>query len=304
MTHHRSLSDADIEINLKKRERVSGFTGNGVNNNSEYADRKFIPPSSSGTTAMTLDDMIKRKPRKMIGNYRLTKTIGQGSMGKVKLAINQKTGEKRACKIIPRPAFTEMVKKANQLARKENKYHFKPITTSVAATVLKKYENIGETNTEIDSSLKTNPSSTSISSASSTSIYSTLIENNPIFIDSSTPLTQFPELYPKETANSQEIKENRIIREAAIVLHLHHPHIAFMDQFVAWDNYYYFFFEYVNGGQMLDYIISHGRLKEKQARKFIREIISAVGKFVIQNLSILSIYYYYLFYNFFYYIII
>jgi hypothetical protein len=30
-------------------------------------------------------------------------------------------------------------------------------------------------------------------------------------------------------------------------------------------------FEFVNGGQMLDYIISHGRLKEKQARKFARQ---------------------------------
>jgi serine/threonine protein kinase len=35
-------------------------------------------------------------------------------------------------------------------------------------------------------------------------------------------------------------------------------------------------FEYVNGGQMLDYIISHGRLKEKQARKFSRQIASAL----------------------------
>jgi len=103
--------------------------------------------------------------------------------------------------------------------------------------------------------------------------------DEPIIIDSTTSLDQFPELYPKETASTQEIKENRILREAAIVLLLHHPHIAFMDKFVIWDNYYYFFFEYVNGGQMLDYIISHGRLKEHHARKFIREIISAVGKF-------------------------
>jgi serine/threonine protein kinase len=35
-------------------------------------------------------------------------------------------------------------------------------------------------------------------------------------------------------------------------------------------------FEYVNGGQMLDYIISHGKLKEKQARKFSRQISSAL----------------------------
>lgn len=40
--------------------------------------------------------------------------------------------------------------------------------------------------------------------------------------------------------------------------------------------HWYMLFEYVNGGQMLDYIISHGKLKEKQARKFSRQIASAL----------------------------
>ncbi|KAI8081383.1 uncharacterized protein BX664DRAFT_340270 [Halteromyces radiatus] len=36
------------------------------------------------------------------------------------------------------------------------------------------------------------------------------------------------------------------------------------------------FLEYVDGGQLLDYIIRHGKLKEKQARKFSRQIVSAL----------------------------
>jgi serine/threonine protein kinase KIN1/2 len=40
--------------------------------------------------------------------------------------------------------------------------------------------------------------------------------------------------------------------------------------------HWYMLFEFVNGGQMLDYIISHGRLKEKNARKFARQIASAL----------------------------
>ncbi|KAI0276525.1 kinase-like domain-containing protein [Russula aff. rugulosa BPL654] len=35
-------------------------------------------------------------------------------------------------------------------------------------------------------------------------------------------------------------------------------------------------FEYINGKQMLDYIISHGRLRERVARKFARQIGSAL----------------------------
>lgn len=41
-------------------------------------------------------------------------------------------------------------------------------------------------------------------------------------------------------------------------------------------NFYYMVFEYVNGGQLLDYIISHGRLRERSARKFARQIGSAL----------------------------
>lgn len=42
----------------------------------------------------------KIKALSSIGPWQLTKTIGKGSTGKVKLAVNSSTGEKRACKII------------------------------------------------------------------------------------------------------------------------------------------------------------------------------------------------------------
>lgn len=49
-----------------------------------------------------------------------------------------------------------------------------------------------------------------------------------------------------------------------------------MRDVVRTNYHWYMLFEYVNGGQMLDYIISHGKLKEKQARKFGRQIASAL----------------------------
>lgn len=71
-------------------------------------------------------------------------------------------------------------------------------------------------------------------------------------------------------------KEVRTAREAAIVTLLDHPYICGMRDVVRTTYHWYMLFEYVNGGQMLDYIISHGRLKEKQARKFSRQIASAL----------------------------
>lgn len=71
-------------------------------------------------------------------------------------------------------------------------------------------------------------------------------------------------------------KEVRLQREAAIVTLLDHPYICSMRDVHRTIYHWYMVFEYVNGGQMLDYIISHGRLKEKQARKFARQIASAL----------------------------
>ncbi|KAI9840682.1 MAG: serine/threonine-protein kinase KIN2 [Sclerophora amabilis] len=80
----------------------------------------------------------------------------------------------------------------------------------------------------------------------------------------------------RERDRQDTSKEIRTAREAAIVSLLDHPYICAMRDVVRTNYHWYMLFEYVNGGQMLDYIISHGRLKEKQARKFGRQIASAL----------------------------
>jgi serine/threonine protein kinase KIN1/2 len=57
---------------------------------------------------------------------------------------------------------------------------------------------------------------------------------------------------------------------------LYHPYICGMREMIVHQHHYYMVTEYVNGGQMLDYIISHGRLRERVARKFARQIGSAL----------------------------
>lgn len=79
-------------------------------------------------------------------------------------------------------------------------------------------------------------------------------------------------------SSKERSREIRTIREASIMLLLHHPFIVSLKEMVVLNPYYYMFMEYVNGGQLLDYIISHGKLKEKHARRFARQILSALGK--------------------------
>ncbi|KAM3155770.1 Serine/threonine protein kinase KIN1 [Botrytis cinerea] len=127
------------------------------------------------------------------GNWILGKTIGQGSMGKVKLARRAEGGEQVAVKIVPRGSTDDNHNQSR--ADRERADHSKEVRTA---------------------------------------------------------------------------------REAAIVTLLDHPYICGMRDVVRTTYHWYMLFEYVNGGQMLDYIISHGRLKEKQARKFSRQIASAL----------------------------
>jgi len=92
-------------------------------------------------------------------------------------------------------------------------------------------------------------------------------------------------IVPRQTADdhgsskderADRSKEIRTAREAAMVSLLSHPYICGMIDVQRTNYHWYMLFEYVNGGQMLDYIIAHGRLKEKQARKFARQIASAL----------------------------
>ncbi|KAL8947410.1 MAG: hypothetical protein Q9222_006304 [Ikaeria aurantiellina] len=149
------------------------------------------PPSES--TAQGNGGAAKRRTTipAQTGQWSLGKTIGAGSMGKVKLAKNLETGEQVAVKIVPRQSTDE--------------HHSN-----------------------------------------------------------------------RDRERADHSKEIRTAREAAIVTLLNHPFICAMRDVVRTNYHWYMLFEYVNGGQMLDYIISHGRLKEKQARKFGRQIVSAL----------------------------
>ncbi|KAI5999071.1 hypothetical protein EDD15DRAFT_130493 [Pisolithus albus] len=162
------------------------------------------PPTASPSSEPKHRSSINNKPSRgstrVLGDYILTKTLGAGSMGKVKLAIHNVTEEKFAIKILPR----------------------------------------------------VHPSASIPNGSNAT-----------------------PEAIAKQ-ASKDASKEIRTIREAALSMLLHHPYICGMREMIVHQHHYYMVFEYVNGGQMLDYIISHGRLRERVARKFARQIGSAL----------------------------
>lgn len=144
--------------------------------------------------------------RRSIGDWDFCRTIGAGSMGKVKLARHRVTGEICAVKVVPRAAKIWQRQHAKDAVPRDSK-----------------------------------------------------------------EAAHRQRAYDKEVA-----RDRRTIREGALGRIMYHPYICRLYEMFAMTNHYYMLFEYVSGGQMLDYIVSHGSLKEPQARRFCRGIASAL----------------------------
>lgn len=156
---------------------------------------------------MSQEEKVKTKPKlsplSCIDDYEFHRSLGKGSMGKVKLGIHTTTGEKVAVKIVRRANF------------------------------------------QING-----------------------------FTSSGKPRTK--EQMIKEKAK-EETRELRTIREAHIMMLLRHPHIVQLKNLVAVGPYFYILMDYVNGGQLLHYIVKRQKLSEHNSRHFSRQIVSALN---------------------------
>jgi serine/threonine protein kinase len=68
----------------------------------------------------------------------------------------------------------------------------------------------------------------------------------------------------------------RLQREIRFLKLLHHPHIVQVYEVIETTHFIYIIMEYATGGELFDYIVTHERVKEKEARAIYRMVISAV----------------------------
>eukprot|EP01097_Dermamoeba_algensis_P011869 TRINITY_DN9355_c0_g1_i1.p1 TRINITY_DN9355_c0_g1~~TRINITY_DN9355_c0_g1_i1.p1 ORF type:complete len:285 (+),score=53.52 TRINITY_DN9355_c0_g1_i1:105-959(+) len=57
---------------------------------------------------------------------------------------------------------------------------------------------------------------------------------------------------------------------------LQHPNIIRLYEVIDTEKVVFLIMEYASGGEILDFIVAHGRLTEKQAKKFFRQLVSAL----------------------------
>ncbi|XP_031564129.1 serine/threonine-protein kinase MARK2-like isoform X2 [Actinia tenebrosa] len=68
----------------------------------------------------------------------------------------------------------------------------------------------------------------------------------------------------------------KLFREVRIMKFLDHPNIVKLYEVIETDKTLYLIMEYASGGEVFDYLVAHGRMKEKEARAKFRQIVSAV----------------------------
>lgn len=194
-----------IPLKVQKERTIGATTNNG---NYTYNVGEEKSPSSDNDFNLRLNEDYQNKFHRIsIGDWSFIDTIGQGSMGKVKLAENMKTNEVVAVKVVNRALKVFLIKQKSL----------------------------------------------------------------------SQPRTK-RELYEREKKLQKEVsRDQRTIREAALGQIMNHPNICKLHDLYILSNHYYLMFEYISGGQLLDYIIQNGLLKEQKAQEFSRTIASVLN---------------------------
>ena len=81
----------------------------------------------------------------------------------------------------------------------------------------------------------------------------------------------------KENLLKRQTRMVRVKREIRILKLLNHPNIVRLFDVAETDKEIILTMEYAGGGELFDYIVAHSRLKEREARRIFRQILSAIA---------------------------
>ncbi|MBN3294865.1 MARK3 kinase, partial [Amia calva] len=192
-----------------------------------------------------------------IGNYRLLKTIGKGNFAKVKLARHILTGREVAIKIIDKTQLnpTSLQKGICALRREACDGAGRGLRAGVIISCNLFFR------TAIDWwIIDGQPFGVFGDGAPG--------EQGEVTIGANTLSSRFQELHLCEERN--HTKENILILLFFLFLAVK------LFEVIETEKTLYLVMEYASGGEVFDYLVAHGRMKEKEARAKFRQIVSAV----------------------------
>ena len=106
-----TLDDDDLSLSIPNNpnrrnsnrivNRNGGRDDNNNNKNNNNNEKTYGNGQSHGQSGPRADQALQKTTQRL-GQYTVVKTLGEGSFGKVKLAVHQVSGQKVALKIISR----------------------------------------------------------------------------------------------------------------------------------------------------------------------------------------------------------
>ncbi|KAJ3363263.1 Protein kinase [Allomyces javanicus] len=191
-----------------------------------------------------------------IGDFKIGKTIGQGAFSKVKIGYHRETGQKVAIKIVDKKLMAEKIQKSAK--RKEKMKTERDAKKADAASTSR------PTTPATGSGNETTPAS-----PSPPSLPAALIKTDsvPIISPISSPLPA-----PGEAKTLMD----SLYAEVKLLMRLSHPNIIGLFQVIDSEDECFIIMEYAPGGELIDYIAAKDHLSEREARRFFRQIISAM----------------------------
>ncbi|KAJ3341274.1 MAP microtubule affinity-regulating kinase 1 [Gonapodya sp. JEL0774] len=242
--------------------------------------------------------LLQRK--KILGDYQIGKTIGQGAFSKVKIGYHKETGAKVAIKIIDKKQVAEKARKAKQVQeerdkrKREAEEKRQQQLKDMRAQDQKQWE-------QRQAHAQVQPESQPIASRSLSDGRRSATRSRQASFASETKKEREPEKVKEvekekstEKANEPEKKSNTpggggavdessapgVVKalqgEVQLLMRLDHPNIIKLYQVMENEDECYVVMEYAPGGELIDYIASRKHLSEKEARRFFRQIISAM----------------------------
>ncbi|AQZ16087.1 HSL1 (YKL101W) [Zygosaccharomyces parabailii] len=183
---------------------------------------KRLSQPESAMSGSTTTKSSKRKSRDTVGPWKLGKTLGKGSSGRVRLAKNMETGQLAAIKIVPKKKCkNDPGSHSSSKSSESDASAMMNTTTSTNRATTNATTNAGHSN----------------------------VPANPYGIE----------------------------REIVIMKLISHPNV--LGLYEVWENKseLYLVLEYVDGGELFDYLVSKGKLGEREAVHYFRHVVQGVS---------------------------
>ncbi|KAJ3161812.1 Map microtubule affinity-regulating kinase [Geranomyces michiganensis] len=202
--------------------------------------------------------MLARK--RVLGDYQVGKTIGQGAFSKVKIGVHKETNQKVAIKIIDKRQVAAKAEKAKKVQEDRDKK--KDEARRRGAPDPKASPNSADQDQGRKSDTKT--------------------------VDAPQPTGDIAEAIKLPSPNGSPGAPvptfvSQLQLEVQLLMRLDHPNVIRLYQVMETEEECFVVMEYAQGGELIEHIAARGYLPEKEARRYFRQIISAMDHCHLAN---------------------